>query len=158
MLYLVRSGLLDIPVLYLSREIIRTRATYYSALQAVRDSDGWEAWVLYILGIVETTARHTIGLVTRIGDAMTDYKRRIRSRHPRMYSQDLIASLFMHPYTKIAFIERDLGVTRLTASRYLERLTESGFVAKRRIGRSNYYINNALTGILTNPGPPEITP
>lgn len=157
-LYLVRSGLLDIPVLYLSREIIRTKAEYYRALQQVRDAGKWEEWILYLLGAVEKTARHTIALVTQINDAMTDYKRRIRTQHKGFYSQDLIASLFMHPYTKIAFIERDLSVTRITATRYLDALSADGFLIKHRIGRSNYFINKALFGILTQPEPPEVAP
>ena len=82
-----------------------------------------------------------------INAALLDVKHRIRSGH-RFYSQDLINSLFTHPYTKIEFIERDLDVSRLTASRYLEALTDTGFLHKQRIGRSNYYVNLALDRIL----------
>jgi Fic family protein len=149
-LYLVRCGLLDIPVLYLSREIIRTKATYYRALQDVRDKSDWAGWLLYMLGAVESTSQHTIELVTHISEAMTRYKREIRDRYRRFYSQDLISSLFMHPYTKIAFIERDLGVGRLTAAKYLDSLCAGGFLTKHRIGRGNYYVNEALWQILTH--------
>jgi Fic family protein len=75
-------------------------------------------------------------------------KHRIRDRY-KFYSQDLINNLFTHPYTKIEFIERDLGVSRLTATKYLDALTNDGFLQKRKIGRSNYYINLALNAILT---------
>src|ERR1700678_1667717 len=44
-LYLVKQGLLDIPVLYLSRHIVRTKADYYRLLRQVRESDAWEEWV-----------------------------------------------------------------------------------------------------------------
>ena len=54
----------------------------------------------------------------------------------------------MHPYTKIEFIEHDLGVSRITATKYLDALDAEGFVQKRKVGRSNYYINVALNGIL----------
>ena len=74
-------------------------------------------------------------------------KHRIRERYA-FYSQDLINNLFMHPYTKIEFIERDLGVSRLTATKYLDQLGEAGFVQKQKVGRSNYYINLALNRIL----------
>ena len=56
-LYLVKEGLLDIPVLYLSRHIVRTKSDYYRLLQAVRDQDAWEDWVLYMLVAVEKTAQ-----------------------------------------------------------------------------------------------------
>lgn len=146
-LYLVKAGLLEIPVLYLSHQIVRTKGEYYRLLQAVRDTDSWEDWVLYMLGAVEVTAGQTIDTVQAIKTALFDYKHRIRGGY-KFYSQDLINNLFMHPYTKIEFIQRDLDVSRLTATKYLDALVEGGFVKKQKLGRSNYYINIALNGIL----------
>ena len=37
MLYTVNKGLLDIPVLYLSSAIVRSKPDYYRLLQAVRE-------------------------------------------------------------------------------------------------------------------------
>jgi Fic family protein len=150
-LYLVKHGLLDTPVLYLSRYIVRTKPDYYRLLQSVRDEDAWEEWVAYLLTAVEETARDGIATVIAIRGALLDTKHRIRDAF-RFYSQDLINNLFTHPYTKIQFIERDLEVSRLTATKYLDALTEAGFLEKRKIGRSNYYINVALTAILTREG------
>lgn len=146
-LYLVKEGLLDIPVLYLSRHIVQTKADYYRLLQTVRDHDTWEDWVLYMLQAVETTARQTVATVQAIKAALFDYKHRIRDGH-KFYSQDLINNLFTHPYTKIEFVQRDLQVSRLTATKYLESLVDGGFLAKRKVGRSNYYVNVALNRIL----------
>lgn len=148
-LYLVRSGLLDIPVLYLSRHLIRTKADYYRLLQGVRNAGDWGPWILYMLTAVEKTAKFTLQQVEAIKVALADYKHRIRDQFPKLYSQDLINNLFTHPYTKIEFVEHDLGVSRLTATKYLAALTEAGFVAKQKIGRSNYYINRSLYPILT---------
>ena len=145
-LYLVQQGLLDIPVLYLSRHILRTKGDYYRLLQSVREADTWEEWVLYMLSAVEQCAREGVSTVTAIKAALLDVKHRIRSQH-RFYSQDLINTLFAHPYTKIDHIERDLGVSRLTATKYLEALTGSGFLRKKKMGRANYYINVALNAI-----------
>lgn len=151
-LYLVKEGLLDIPVLYLSSHIVRTKADYYRLLQSVREADAWEAWVLYLLQAVESTARQTLVTVLAIKAALLDYKHRIRDEH-KFYSQDLINSLFVHPYTKIEFLQRDLAVSRLTASKYLDALAASGLVTKHKVGRSNYYVNVTLNRILTrSPG------
>ena len=146
-LYLVKEGLLDIPVLYLSRHIVRTKTDYYRLLQDVREKDKWEDWVLYMLSVVEHTAGETIITIHAIKAALMAAKHRIRDQY-KFYSQDLINNLFTHPYTKIEFIERDLKVTRLTASRYLDALSSGGFLRKQKIGRSNYYINIALNDIL----------
>jgi Fic family protein len=78
-------------------------------------------------------------------------KHKIRASY-KFYSQDLINNLFMHPYTKIEFIEKDLGISRLTATKYLDELTESGFLQKQKVGRANYYINVTLNQILTQAG------
>ncbi|MBS0217721.1 MAG: Fic family protein [Proteobacteria bacterium] len=152
-LYLVKQGLLDTPVLYLSRAIVRSKADYYLLLQGVRERDLWEDWVLYMLGAVERTATDGITTIQAIKAALMDYKHRIRAGY-KFYSQDLINNLFSHPYTRIEFLQRDLNVSRLTATRYLDALAADGFLRKRRIGRSNYYINEPLFRILTGETPP----
>ena len=146
-LYLVKEGLLDIPVLYLSSHIVRTKADYYRLLQTVRVEDRWEDWVLYMLEAVEQTAVQAIATIQAIKTALQDYKHRIRADY-KFYSQDLINNLFTHPYTKIEFVQRDLQVSRITATKYLEALTEGGFVQKQKMGRGNYYVNIALNAIL----------
>lgn len=146
-LYLVKERLLDIPVLYLSRHIVRTKAEYYACLQAVRDADAWEDWVLYMLTAVEQTAVEGVETIKAMRALLLDTKKRIRERYP-FYSQDLINNLFSHPYTKIGFIQHDLGVSRVTATKYLEQLVDGGFLDKHKIGRSNYYINRRLFDVL----------
>lgn len=146
-LYLTRTGLLDIPILYLSRYITAHKADYYRLLQAVRDEGAWEAWLIYMLTAVAETAQQTLQLIEGMRQLMADYKRRIREEHRRIYSQDLLNNLFRHPYTRIEFVQAELGVTRQTAAKYLDQLAEAGFVEKRQQGRSNYYINTPLVGL-----------
>lgn len=147
-LYLVKNALLGIPVLYMSRQIVRSKDEYYRRLQAVRDADAWEEWVIYMLTVVERTASETIRTIEAIKTALQTYKDRIRQNH-KFYSQDLINNLFTHPYTKIAYLENDLRVSRLTATKYLDALVADGFLQKEKIGNTNYYINIALNDILT---------
>jgi len=149
-LYLVKEQLLDIPTLYLSRHILQTKTEYYRLLQELRISDDWEAWLIYMLTAVEKTSIETIETIRQIKDAFLDYKQRIRKQH-KFYSQDLINNLFTHPYTKIDFVQTDLKVSRVTASRYLDELCESGFLRKKKIGRTNFYINLRLSEILSEP-------
>jgi len=143
-LYLVLNELLDLPILYLSRYIIRHKNDYYRLLQKVRDTGDWEEWVLYMLDGVEQTAKETIVLISNIRNLMQDYKNRIRKELPKLYSQDLLNNLFRHPYTKIEFLMDELMVSRPTATKYIELLAENGFLEKEKIGRSNFYINTPL--------------
>ncbi len=148
-LYLVKEGLLDMPILYLSRYISQTKSEYYQGLQRVRDDGEWQQWLLYMLKGVAITAKHTTQLVGDIRALLQEYKLRIRSKY-KFYSQDLINNIFRHPYTKVAFLEHDLGVSRATATRYLDALSKDGILSKHRLGRENYYINHALVKLLFN--------
>lgn len=154
-LFLVKEGLLDSPILYLSRYISQTKHQYYSELQAVRETGDWEGWLLYLLRGVAVTAKHTTELVEAIGALLQRDKHYIRE-HYRFYSQDLINNIFRHPYTKVAFVEKDLAVSRPTATRYLDALAEGGVLEKRRLGRENYYINRELVRLLFDLPPMEL--
>lgn len=147
-LYLVQKKLLDIPVLYLSRYIIENKAEYYRLLQDVRDRNNWEGWILFMLDGIEKTAIDTIAVIGKIRSLMADYKKRLRDNF-KFYSQDLLNNLFCHPYTKIEFIERDLGVTRKTAAKYLEELTAAGLLRKEKIGVSHFFVNEPLYALFT---------
>lgn len=147
-LLLTRSGLLDIPILYLSRFITRNKDDYYRLLQAVRDDGEWEPWLLYMLRGVEETAIETLRLVEGIRSLMADTKTRLRQEHPKIYSQDLLNNLFRHPYTRIEFVQQELGISRPTATKYLDDLAEHGLLLKHREGRNNYYINQPLVALL----------
>lgn len=147
-LYLVLNGLLDIPILYLSRYIIRHKAEYYRLLQEVRTEGKWEDWIVYILEGIEQTARETIVLIREISALMENFRQRIQEQESRMYSKDLIEALFKHPYTKVEFLQRELNIHYLTASKYLNRLVEGGILQKYKMGKSNLYINKELFDLL----------
>lgn len=148
-LYLVKEQLLDTPILYLSRYISQTKAEYYHGLQHARDHSEWEQWLVYMLKGVATTARHTTRLVEGIARLLQKHKQEIRANY-KFYSQDLINNIFRHPYTKVALLERDLNVSRATATRYLDALAKDGILTKHRLGRENYYINDELVNLLFN--------
>lgn len=147
-LYLVRSGLLDLPILYLSRYIVRTKSDYYRLLQAVRDQGDWEDWVVYILKGIEETAIETIEFINQIKMLVLETKRRMRRELPAIYSQELLNNLFFHPYTKVQFVMDQVRVSRITATKYLNLLAEHGFVEKHKVGRSNYFVNKPLVKLI----------
>jgi len=147
MLYLVVKDLLGLPVLYLSRYLIQTKADYYQQLQSVRDTGNWEPWLLYMLEGVSQTAQQTIELIGQIRELMQHTKHRMRDECRKIYRQELLNNLFNHPYTKIEFVMEDLAVSRITATKYLDELVSIGLLDKTKVGRSNYYINSALMAL-----------
>lgn len=146
-LYLVLNELLDIPILYLSRYIIRNKGKYYALLQEIRDNGNWEEWILYMLSAVEETAYDTIRLVNVIKKEMQEMKNRLRDNY-KFYSQELLNHLYKQPYTKIEFLQNELGVTRITAASYLNQLAEDKVLFKHKLGKTNYYINTKLMDAL----------
>lgn len=148
-LYLVAQGLLDLPVLYLSRYITQNKATYYGEFQNARTSGNWEPWLVYMVQGVSITAQHTKQLVEQIKALMETFKNTIRAQQPKIYRHELLNNLFNHPYTKIEFVMGDLNVTRLTATKHLELLVGMGLLKKEKLGRTNYYINQALFDLFT---------
>ncbi len=147
-LYLVMKDLLNLPVLYLSRYIILNKGSYYKLLQEIRETDNWENWLLFMLDGVEQISKETIQLIGKIRELIFEYKNLLRDNY-KFYSQDLLNNLFKHPYTKIGFIERDLGVSRITAAKYLNELAKDGLLIKQKLGTGNYYINEKLMNLLT---------
>lgn len=149
LLFLVEKGLLDIPVLFLSRYIIGNRMDYYRGLRQVTEEQDWESWILFMLRAVESTAQQTFDQVTRILDLMESVRERVQREEPGIYSKDLIELIFREPYTKIQFVV-DLGLAkRQTASSYLQALAGRGILREQKIGREKYYINDALLLELT---------
>ena len=146
-LYLVVQGLLENPILYLSRYILQNRSDYYRLLQQVREQEVWEDWILYMLKGVSTISQDTIQLIKQIDELFKKYKNTIR-RNYKFYSHDLINNIFMYPYTKVKLLAKDMKISRATATRYLETLVEGRILKKVRLGRENYYINTKLFDLL----------
>ena len=147
-LYLIQQGLLDTPVLYLSRYINRNKAEYYQLLQAVRETQQWEPWLVFMLNGIAETAVQSVKLINEIKLLMMKQKQMIRENLPKVYSHELLNNLFKYPYTKIEFVIEDCQIHRNTAVKRLEELVDLGILEKNKIGKENFYINVELFNLL----------
>ncbi|MBW7888818.1 MAG: hypothetical protein H3C35_10755 [Bacteroidetes bacterium] len=102
---------------------------------------------------VEETSRQTIVLVEEIKKLMMEYKNTIRTDLKKIYSQDLLNNLFKHPYTKIEFVMDDLGVSRITATKYLTMLVEHKLLEREKIGTTYFFINRRLYDLFSRKMP-----
>lgn len=149
LLFLVEQGLLDSPVLYLSRSIIRRKADYYRLLRAVTAEGRWEDWILYMLKAVEDTARWTTAKIHAIRKLMQDTAEIVRVQAPAAYSRELIELIFVQPYCRIGNLV-DAGIAqRQTASVYLKELCDAGVLKEVKAGREKLFINPRLMTLLT---------
>lgn len=149
-LYLILNNLLDFPILYLSSYIISTKSDYYKLLGKVRNEDAWIEWVMYILEGVETTAMNSIKLINEINFLMFKTKEKFTEKLPKIYSKDLLETLFSKPYIKTSFLVDELEVTRKTASSYLREIEKIGILESIKVGRNVYFINKELFALLKN--------
>ena len=154
-LYLIITGLLDLPILYLSRYITHNKGEYYQLIQDIRDksidnAEEWERWILFMLKGIEETAIETIELTKQISKLMMEYKSILRPIFGQQYKHEQINNLFYHPYTKIEFMQNDMMVQRKTASKYLDKIVEIGLLQKVKVAHSNYYINTKLMNLFIN--------
>lgn len=147
-LVLIQAGLLDIPTLYLSRHIVRTKSDYYRLLHGVRVRGEWEPWLLYMLTAVEMTATWTNAKIRAIRDLMANTADYAKKNAPAAYSRELIEVIFAQPYTRIGhLIERGIA-QRVSASRYLKQLVEIGILAEEKRGTHKLFINRKYIELL----------
>lgn len=148
-LFLIKEGLLDLPVLYLSKYIIEHKSGYYQGLSAVTNEGAWEPWIMYMLSAVEETARYTQQTIDSILALMDSVANDIRKKAPELFSKELVEVLFSLPYTKRKFLEEGLRINLKTAGAYLIRLEEAGILSSMRKGKEKLYINKPLLQALT---------
>lgn len=147
-LFLVRQRLLTYPVLYLSRFLINNRPDYYAGLRRVTEHQDWEAWTLLILRGVAETSIQTSHKIQSIIHEIQDATEKTRALAPKIYSRELVETIFLQPYTRIGhLVERDVA-QRQTASVYLQKLEEIGILQSQKVGRDTLYLNPALLDIL----------
>jgi len=148
LLYLKLSGLLDIPAIYLSEYIIKNKSEYYQKLRGVTEKNEWEAYILYMLDMIEETSAKGLERLNKITTAMDKTADKIKKKLPKIYSKDLIEILFRLPYTKRQhLIDENIGNMK-TAGSYLIALEENGFLKSVKVGKEKLYLNHQLLKIL----------
>ena len=150
LLYLVEEGLLDLPILYLSRAILRRKADYYRLLREVTQTAAWQPWLLFMLQGVEETAKWTTAKILGIKQLADHTAQHMRERLPKLYSRELVDVIFEQPYCRIANLV-DRGIAqRQAASRYLHSLAELGVLEERTLGKEKLFVHPRLLQLLGN--------
>lgn len=151
-LSLVQDGLLDLPTLYLSRHILRTRADYYRLLMRVTTHNEWDAWVLYMLDAVAKTATWTNARVRAIRDLMDATAAYVRVVQPKIYSRELIELLFSLPYCRIGNLAAHGIAQRQAGSTYLRSLVQAGVLQEEKVGRDKVFLHRKYLDLLSSDG------
>ena len=148
-LFLIQEDLLTLPILYLSRYLIKNKSEYYRLLLDVTRSQAWEPWIIYLLVGIEDTARWTTTKISAIRNLSALTITHVRQAAPKIYSRELVDLIFDLPYCRIQnLVERDIA-GRQAASRYLKQLVEIGVLEERTVGRDKLFIHPKLMHLLT---------
>lgn len=148
LLVLVSEGLLDEPILYLSRAILHRRQEYYRLLLAVTREGAWQEWIVFMLEAVAETARWTTEKIAAIRQQQLEASRFIQERAERIYSRELMDVLFTQPYCRIQNLV-DAGIAqRQTASVYLKQLVEVGMLQEVKAGREKLFVHPNFVELL----------
>ncbi|MBM4185587.1 MAG: Fic family protein [Gemmatimonadetes bacterium] len=148
-LFLLDQGLLDLPVLYLSRAIIRSKADYYRLLLQVTAQDKWKEWILYMLRAVYVTAQWTTERIDLMRRLMEETGAYVRQAVPGAYSAELVELIFVQPYCRIRNVVESSIAKRQTAAEYLKALARAGVLEEVSVGREKLFINPRLMRLLT---------
>ena len=148
LLYLVQAGILSSPILYHSRGIIRRKDDYYDLLRTVTFDQDWEAWILFILEVLEESAEWTNQKIRSIREYREEVKRDLKIKVPKIYSNELLDVLFEQPYCQIADLVSAGIAKRQSASVYLKKLVEIGLLTEERVGRSALFIHENYRNLL----------
>jgi cell filamentation protein, protein adenylyltransferase len=148
-LYLVQQKLLDSPILYLSRYIIRNKPDYYRLLLDVTTGQAWEPWILYMLNGIEDSALWTTDKIKAVRELMQHTAEYIHRRLPKIYSWELVELLFRQPYCRIGnVVDSDLA-KRQTASVYLKQLCDLGILREVKSGRETLFVHPKYVELLS---------
>lgn len=151
-LSLIQNGLLDLPTLYLSRHILRTRGDYYRLLGRVTSHHEWEPWILYMLTAVEETSNWTTRKIKAIRALMDHTDEIIKAGAPKIHSYDLLQLIFTQPYSRIGnLISRGIA-KRQTASTYLKELVRLGVLEEEKVGRDKIFLHRKYLDLLSSDG------
>ena len=154
LLMLVEQGLLDLPVLYLSRYILREKTAYYQGLASVTTDAAWQDWVGFMLAAVTDTAAWTTHKIRAIRDLHQHAVALVRDHAPKIYSHELVDLLFVQPYCRIQNVVESGIAKRQTASVYLKQLVDLGMLRELKIGREKLFVHPNFLHLLTSESHP----
>lgn len=147
-LYLVQSGLLDQPIIYLSGYIVEHKDDYYRLLNGVTQEGAWEAWVEFMLDAVEKTSKWTDALIGGIYKLLDETVAELSETN--LPARDLGNLLFTKPYLRYADLVEHMGISRPTAVKWAGILTQRSILRRAKVGKNVVFMNTRYLDLLFN--------
>src|SRR5690606_30414117 len=149
-LYLIEQQLLTLPILYLSRYIVHHKSDYYRLLTHVTRTGDWQEWIIFILNGVEQVSSWTSAKIAAMRTLIAQTEEHVRQQLPKIYSYELVQTIFEQPYCRISNLVEKGIAKRQTASIYLKQMVEIGVLQERSAGNEKLFLNPRLLRLMTS--------
>lgn len=141
-LYLISTGLLNKPVLYISDFFERNRMSYYDSLAMVKKTDNMTQWLKFFLNGVVETAKSSIKTFDKIIKLKKDVDNKIAKIGKKAVNgQRLIELLYSEPKVNSKTVSEKLGISVVSANGLLSTFVEIGILEEKTgFNRNRYYV------------------
>ena len=148
-LQLVLEKRLRFPILFLSGYILKNKRRYYELLQKVRTENAWKDWIIYVLDGVEKQSKETSERILSIKKLMEKNGNQIKKILPKIYSAELINYLFAKAFYSQKDMIKNFGISRRTASKYLESLRKIKVLEMKIVKKQKIYWSSEFIELLS---------
>ena len=141
-LYLISSGLLNKPVLYISDFFERNRMSYYDSLAMVKKTDDITQWLKFFLNGIVETAKNSIKTFDKIIKLKKDIDKKLAKIGKKAINgQRLVELLYCEPKVNGKTVAQKLGISIVSANGLLKAFVEIGILEEKTgFNRNRYYV------------------
>jgi len=134
-LIMVEAKVLQEPMLYLSVFFKKHRQTYYDLLQKVRTDGDWEAWLLFFMDAITSTASQAVSTAQRLTAMLTKDKAKITGLGRASGSAiQILDAMFARPVSSISALAKATGLTPATIGKALDTLEKEANIVREVSG------------------------
>jgi Fic family protein len=129
---LVKEGLLEHPVVYMSAYINEFKSEYVDLLLGISQHGGdyWSRWIAFILNAIRTQARDAIWRSEELITLRETFHERLKQDRSPARLFEIVDRLFSMPAINVADVVQRTGVTKPTAGNDIARLERLGILTE----------------------------
>ncbi len=155
---LVKEGLLEHPVVYMSAYIAQYKQEYVDLLLNVSRHGGhyWTDWIEFILSAIRTQALDAIWRSERLVSLREQYHEQLKQDGAPSRLFQVVDNLFSMPAINVAEVVNQLSVSKPTATVDVQRLTKLG-ILEEYTGkeRDRDWVARAIIHVIEQDGPEQ---
>ena len=141
-LYLISTGLLNKPVLYISDFFERNRMSYYDSLSMVKQTDNMTQWLkIFLNGVVETSKNSikTFDEIIKLKDKVEEKLDLIGKKATN--GRRLVEMLYSTPKVNAKLVAETLGLSVVSTNSLIKTFVEIGILEEKTgFNRNRYYV------------------